>query len=84
MLLKVMEHLANWQIFMIFDPYFLPSAVFLLLSVGKFGPNFPLKNADVINGWSLRVALSTLMTLPYMPEGYKTELVNVKSSQSLL
>jgi hypothetical protein len=41
----------RWQIFTFFDTYPLRWQFFLLLSVGKFG-FLPLKNADVINGWS--------------------------------
>ena len=49
-------HLRRRQIFMIFDPYPPPVGSCLLLSVGKFGQIFippPLKNADVLNRWSL-------------------------------
>ena len=48
--------LRHRQFFTIFDPYPPPSAVFLLLSIGKFGEILtpsPLKNADVLHGWSL-------------------------------
>ena len=50
-------HLGRWQIFLDFWP--LPPLTvgsFLLLSVGKFGKFLtppPLKNADVLNEWSL-------------------------------
>ena len=57
-------HLRRRQFFhAVFDPY--PSAVgsFLLLSVGKFlkflTPS-PLKNADVLNGWSLTMEPCTM------------------------
>ena len=42
---------------MIFDPYTPSVGSFLLLSIGKFGQFLtlpPLKNADVLNGWSPR------------------------------
>ena len=48
--------LRRRQIFKIFDPYPPPVGSFLLLSIGKFGQFLtppPLKNADVLNGWSL-------------------------------
>ena len=44
------------KFFMIFDPYPPTVGSFLLLSIGKFGQFLtppPLKNADVLNGWSL-------------------------------
>ena len=48
-------HLRRWQIFMIFYPYPPPVGSFLLLSVSKIGKFLtppPLKNADILNGWS--------------------------------
>ena len=56
-------HLRHWQIFMIFDPYPLLSAVVLLPSVGKLLTPTPLlKNADVLNWWSLTVNLFWILT----------------------
>jgi hypothetical protein len=51
-------HLRRWQIFTNFRP--LPPTVgsFYVLSVGKFGKFLtppPLRHADVLNGWSLRI-----------------------------
>ena len=48
-------HLRRQQIFMIFDPYPPPVGSFLLVSISKLGhflTPFPLKNADVLNGWA--------------------------------
>ena len=48
-------HLRRQQFFTIFDPYPPTLGSFLLLSVGKFGTFLippPLRNADVLNGWS--------------------------------
>ena len=47
----------------VFDHYPLLSAVFLLLSVGKFGrilTPHPLKKTEVLNGWSLMLSWQKL------------------------
>ena len=50
-------HLKRRQILRIFLPLPPPVGSFLLLSVGKFGQFLtppPIRNADVLNGWSLK------------------------------
>ena len=49
-------HLRRRQNFPIFDPSTLPIGIFLLLSILQIWPIYdpsPLKNANVLNGWSL-------------------------------
>ena len=49
-------HLSRQQFFTIYDPYPLPSAVFFTTIRRHIWPIFdpsPLKDADVLNGWSL-------------------------------
>jgi hypothetical protein len=68
MYLGTILHLRRWQIFTIFDPYpptigipakclsrgFLILMYCDLLTIGTWGHPYPLRHADVLNGWSLR------------------------------
>ena len=62
-----------------FDPYPYPVGTFLLLSVGKFGQFLtppPLKNADVLNEWSLCGTgnVNTLQIFPYNTKGTSSQI----------
>ena len=72
-------HLGRRQIFTIFETYPLPSAVFYYYpsaNLANFDLPLPLKNADVLNGWSLTAMLYVLLL--YSPR--KTSVDTVKVS----
>ena len=65
-------HLWRRQFFTIFYPYSPPVGSFLLLSIGKFGQFFtplPLKNADVLNGWSF-IILNSISSSVFGLDGW--------------
>jgi hypothetical protein len=72
---------------MIFDPYPPPVCSFLLQSVGKFNQFLtppPLKNADILNRWSLsKFPMEIVMSLIFQNNNKKISLISALVTKKL-